>query len=468
VTLTKERIEQLAPDQSSLSAALKLMRPATWPLLARDVEGRLLWGECQGSGATPYRVVTSVDDLGYKCTCPSRKFPCKHTLALMLQFCDTPQRFETTAPAPWVEDWLSRRRPKNAARSEGTASGASIAAAMAESAEIAADDPAAAARAAAQRQRLREQREAAILAGLDELDRWILDQLQAGLAGFAQRAAQSARTIVTRLVDAKAQPLAARLEAIIADAYRLPEQMRGDAVLERLAALALISAAYRNQEKLPAPLKADVRRAASWAMTREELLADPKALRQSGTFIVAATRSVVQPDRLRRLETWLLAASTDVAVPMALLLDFVPATGGPSNPPFEPGETLTGEVVFYPSATPLRALLATRAAAQGEGAWPEFPAGLGAALARYRVALAQQPWLDQWPLGAAGIRLERLADTQLVLADQDGTALPLERSQTEALMPMLGLDHLSAVFTWDGRFATLLAADTPIGRWYEG
>src|SRR5262245_31419549 len=29
-TLTKEKIEQLAPDQASLGAALKLMKPASW------------------------------------------------------------------------------------------------------------------------------------------------------------------------------------------------------------------------------------------------------------------------------------------------------------------------------------------------------------------------------------------------------------------------------------------------------
>src|SRR5687768_18260099 len=123
------------------------MRPATWPLLARDAGGGLLWGECQGSGATPYRVVTSVDDLGYKCTCPSRKFPCKHTLALMLQHCDAPQRFEAAAPAPWVEDWLARRRPQSAAKTEPLSSGASLAAATAEAGEARPQDPAALARA---------------------------------------------------------------------------------------------------------------------------------------------------------------------------------------------------------------------------------------------------------------------------------------------------------------------------------
>ncbi len=81
--LDRGRIEQLAPDQASLSAALKLMKPAQWPILSWGDEGALVWGECQGSGAAPYRVVVVPADLGYKCTCPSRKFPCKHVVAFV-------------------------------------------------------------------------------------------------------------------------------------------------------------------------------------------------------------------------------------------------------------------------------------------------------------------------------------------------------------------------------------------------
>src|SRR5689334_18025007 len=74
-------IEGLAPDQASLSAASRLTKKASWIRLeSRDA---LLWGECQGSGANPYRVAVDAGDHGYKCTCPSRKFPCKHALALM-------------------------------------------------------------------------------------------------------------------------------------------------------------------------------------------------------------------------------------------------------------------------------------------------------------------------------------------------------------------------------------------------
>ena len=228
------------------------------------------------------------------------------------------------------------------------------------------------ARAEAQRQRLKEEREVTILAGLDELERWIVDQLNLGLAGFAQRAAHSAKTLSTRLVDAKAPGLANRLDMLSADVFRVPEQMRGDLVFERLAALALICSAYRNQERLPPALKADVRRTTGWAVKREELLADTEALRVSSDWIVAATLSEVQPDKLRRIETWLLNATPAGEAPrVALLIDFVPVSSGPAGSPFTAGETLSGEVVFYPSAAPLRAQLATRAPASPTIAWPD-------------------------------------------------------------------------------------------------
>ena len=452
MALSKDRIEALAPDQASLAAALKLMKPASWPMTARDASASLLWGECQGSGSTPYRLIVSPGDLGYKCTCPSRKFPCKHVLAVMWMHVDKPDRFAEGAPPDWVGDWLSRRKPKAAGPPSGDKvpsapqAGKSLDSALAETAATAAaeeapPDPKAAARAAAQRERLRQEREAAIRDGLDELDRWIVDQLQLGLGGFAQRAAQGTRTLSTRLVDAKAQGLATRLDMLIGDIFRLPEAERADVLIERLASLALIAAAYRRQDQLPPPLAADVRRAVGWTVRREDLLADPDAPRRSSTWIVVATRSEVQPDKLRRLETWLVdAASSETAPLFALLVDFVPVSTGASAPPFVPGEVFGGEVVFYPSATSLRAQLATRTPVADRMSWPRVPPGLAPALSAYEGALAAQPWLEHWPI---------------------------EPTSTAALTPLLGLSNLTAAFTWNGRHASVLAVDTPIGLWCD-
>ena len=187
--LTLEKIEALAPDQSSIDAARKLLKPGGWPRLADD-GGGLVWGECQGSGATPYRVVISESDAGYKCSCPSRKFPCKHSLALMWMRVEGKVGFAAAEVPEWVRDWVSRRRgPGTVAAPDAKEARpkASMAASQAEVGD-AASDPKAEERAAAARQRNRGEREAAILAGLDELDTWLSDQVDRGVAALvAQR-----------------------------------------------------------------------------------------------------------------------------------------------------------------------------------------------------------------------------------------------------------------------------------------
>jgi hypothetical protein len=197
------------------------------------------------------------------------------------------------------------------------------------------------------------------------------------------------------------------------------------------------------------------------------LLADATAPRISAGWIVAATRTIVQADKLRRLETWLINATTPApAARIALLLDFVPVSTAATASAFIAGEMFSAELVFYPSATPLRAQLASRSAS-APLAWPDLPDGLDAALGAYEAALAAQPWIDSWPLAARGLAVEQIEPGRLGLGDGSGLALPLDRQQTDRLLPMLGLAPISALCVWDGRVATLLAADTPVGAWYE-
>ena len=186
MSLTLERIEALAPDQASLAAARKLLKPSSWPTLA-EADG-LVWGECQGSGATPYRVVVNEADAGYKCTCPSRKFPCKHSLALMWMRADKPSAF-VSAPVPeWVKDWLSRRRSSSGAPAKSEDEAQPKPRPSIRLTEIpeagATADPKAEQRAAAARERNRLEREEAVLAGLEDLDTWLSDQVQHGMANF--------------------------------------------------------------------------------------------------------------------------------------------------------------------------------------------------------------------------------------------------------------------------------------------
>src|SRR5215207_1731222 len=105
--LTSEQILALAPDAASARAGAALATGRKWTRLGGD--GRAVWGECQGSGARPYQTRADLADLAAKCSCPSRKFPCKHGLALLLLLTTEPELFAAGEPPAWVSEWLATR-----------------------------------------------------------------------------------------------------------------------------------------------------------------------------------------------------------------------------------------------------------------------------------------------------------------------------------------------------------------------
>ena len=101
LNLTEEQIIQLAPDAASVKAGKGLAVPGKWVLLA--CSERAVWGHCQGSGKNPYQTAIDLNDIAFKCSCPSRKFPCKHGLGLLLLFAAKPELFEQAEEPDWVK-----------------------------------------------------------------------------------------------------------------------------------------------------------------------------------------------------------------------------------------------------------------------------------------------------------------------------------------------------------------------------
>ena len=80
----RERVLALAPDAPSQRTALSLASGRAWPVTGAAAGADAVWGECRGSAAAPYRTVVDLSGPAYRCSCPSRKIPCKHVLALLL------------------------------------------------------------------------------------------------------------------------------------------------------------------------------------------------------------------------------------------------------------------------------------------------------------------------------------------------------------------------------------------------
>lgn len=448
----------MAPDQAALSAGAKI-KLASWSAIGRDTGRNLAWGECQGSGAAPYRAALDLNDLVSKCSCPSRKFPCKHALSLMLVLLDDPNA-ATEAKAPdWVDDWVARRRP--AAKPAADPKAVSLEVARNEATEV--PDEQGPARAAAQRDRLRAQREQSVLEGLDELDRWIADQLDKGLVNFAQRAPQQCRLAAQRLVDARAPALATRLDALPSELLAVPEAQRGLRAMEMLGSLHLLASAYRRQDRLPEPLREDVRRLVGWTIDRQELQQHRLTEIVSGSWLVVAVRSEVQPDKLKRVETWFMTLDRE-PVRFALLLEFVPVSAGRTGgSAYVPGEAFAAEFAYYPSATPLRAVLLWRGDNQ-PALWPAVAPSIAAVLDDFDGVLATNPWIERWPvlIGAATVAG---GAAQPVIAD-DETAVPVAARSREAVLGLAASGISALVGLWDGRALSPMAAQTTLGQWF--
>ncbi len=85
--INEEFVRSQAPNPAAFSNAQKISRSGDFSGLSATEDGTLIFGDCRGSGKNPYR--TSADFSGgspvFRCSCPSRQFPCKHSLALMLE-----------------------------------------------------------------------------------------------------------------------------------------------------------------------------------------------------------------------------------------------------------------------------------------------------------------------------------------------------------------------------------------------
>ena len=120
VRWTADQVLALAPDAASRKAGSKLGAAGPWSETGSSDEGTV-WGLCKGSGSKPYQTVVDIADStgpAYKCSCPSRKFPCKHALGLLLLWAGEDGRCRPGQAPDWAEQWLAGRRR---ARTERTA-----------------------------------------------------------------------------------------------------------------------------------------------------------------------------------------------------------------------------------------------------------------------------------------------------------------------------------------------------------
>lgn len=410
---TTDQVLALAPDEASRRAGGKLAAPGPWSETGADESA--VWGQCKGSGKKPYQTVVDLNGPAFTCSCPSRKFPCKHALGLLLLWAGGSREVAAGEPAQWAGEWLAGRREREGRAAGAAASGGAPARAPA--------DPEAARRRA-------ERRMQRIGAGATELEQRLEDLLQSGLASAGR--ADGALSLsgaggggswdetAARMVDAQAPGLASRVRELgsaVASGPDWPARL-----LEECALLHLLDQGFLGIERLPAPLAATVRSRVGLTTEAADLLTGPEATAVRDRWLVLAQQDSDDGKLITR-KIFLRGERTGR---MALHLSF-----GASNRPLDlalpPGVVLDADLAYYPGARPLRVALGERHAPVVPG---PVPAGCGvdAALAAYGDALRDDPWLDAWPVVLSEVTPVPGPDGRSwQLADADGeSALPLD------------------------------------------
>ncbi|GCE12287.1 SWIM zinc finger family protein [Tengunoibacter tsumagoiensis] len=421
IQLTSEQVLAMAPDSSSASAGKKLSQHKHWQGLGQSPEA--LWGECQGSAL--YRVSVDLSSLVAQCSCPSRKFPCKHSLALLLLANTSPTLFGEASAPEWVTEWLARRAASNK-RKEGK-----------EPKEGQSSAP------STSQIKTAEKRLTQVNAGIEKLNLWLDDLVRNGLGSLETRPATFWEHQAAQMIDAQAPGLATRVRALSTLPNASPDWPHR--LLTQIGRLALLTEAYQHLGELEAPLQDDIRMLIGWNLKEDEVLARGEHV--TDEWLVLG-QIVEESDRKRTQKTWLYGTTSQRS---AVIFQF--AIGGSTFTEFYPtGIRQQAELVYWPGAASQRALFVHRTgdvtpiqqALPGQACIEDF-------LTTVANSLAQNPWRDAaLCLLTSVVPVYDTVQQRWFIRDQQARALPLLQQDHWYLLAISGGLPIDFVGEWNG------------------
>jgi hypothetical protein len=421
----------LAPDRKSVSAARALTNPHTWSELG--CTDSLLFGRCQGAAASPYQVTVDLAEPAFRCTCPSRKFPCKHGLALLLLWVEHGDAVgQVQAAAGFAGDWAAERAAKASKRAARAAAGPT---------EVVDRD------AQAKRQ---ADRAAAMTAGLEELERWLSDLVRQGLAGARRQPYSFWDSMAARLVDAQLPSLADRVRDVGGSVAAREDW--ADALLVESGRWQLAIHAWRRRDSLSAATVGDLRAFLGWPRRPDEVAAFEQ-LRD--LWVVAGVRQG-DDGRITSQRTWLFGQQTRR---WAVVLDFA-AAGAVLKVAHVVGSVVEDAVTVHPGSDPQRVALSGDQQVVGKD---ETPAACAVADAVDQLAtwLAANPWRDRLPVALAEVNLVDDGRGRWWLQDGAGDRLPVSPAiDPWLLLALSGGTPVTVTAEWDGGLLFPMAVTT--------
>ncbi len=393
--MTEEQVVQLAPDAASLKAGKALAVENKW--VTRACNFRVLWGEVQGSGKDPYRTQVDLQQTAFKCSCPSRKFPCKHGLGLLLLFAKSASGFQSSADEPaWVSEWMDKRQTKVEK--------------VAETAQEVNPEQ-------KEKERLKrqQQRHQKVATGVTELSQWLRDLVRAGTLHVPEKGYRHFEQTAARMIDAQASGLANGVKAFNRITYSGSDWQ--SQVLKQCSQLYLWTEAFKNLDDLPLPLQEDVKNAIGWGRSAKGLSQEAERIRDE--WLVMGRRSW-EEDRISVQQNWLYGYHSGR---VALVLHFSYQNAGVETP-LVPGRVSKATLQFYPSAFPFRALVSEHQGYADTNPEARAFEDFSQAETFLNRIWQAQPWADEIPVWMDRLELIK-AENQWFLRDCKHQVLPI-------------------------------------------
>ncbi|MBL7775437.1 MAG: hypothetical protein JNK89_05510, partial [Saprospiraceae bacterium] len=293
--------------------------------------------------------------------------------------------------------------------------------------------------------------------GFHDLEMWLHDTLRRGLATALSEDPDFFEHIATRLADASLRGLSRNFRLLAALPAGAPEW--AGQVTATLAEAALALSAFKRRHQIPPDLVPDLEAYIGIALKKEQVLATGTPAHDRW-LVMGALETTVEAS-LRQRRSWLLGCESGQ---FALLLEY--AHGGLDFlPGFKTGRCVQGPLVFYPSAYPLRALVASDLTPVETPA--ETPAGfssLEAMATAQAAALGRQPWLEQFPAMLQSVR-PYPTRSGFHLADAAGKSMALENQAAAGwqLLAQSGGHPLAVFGEWRRSGFLALSMLTPEG-----
>lgn len=438
---TTEQVLAFAPDDGTAKRGKSTAKLSKWQRVAKNE--RAIWGECKGSGSKPY--LTGVDlqnGPAYKCSCPVRKPPCKHVIALMLLYVEAENDFDAESAPAWMAEWLAKRderfnKPKPKVITEEIRK-----AIEGENRRVA--------------KRTEEMR-----TGLMDFEIWLKDLIRQGIAAVEKESYTFWKDASARLFDAKASSAAYKFESIPLLINSHPNWYED--VLAELADIYLLIQSIKRVEELPKKTKYDILIGSGHTINKKNLLLlnemmDEYTIQDDWDVLGKLSIPHATNSKLKIQKYWLKGRTSQK---FALIYEPKFFSDG-----FEynlaVGTYIKAEVVFYPSNYTQR--MHIKKQIPETGYLKEFigHSNLEAFFKELANALAANPWLSDFPCMLNEV-VPIIQNEQLYIIDKNETIIQVQDRDLIGwkLLALSGGNPISIFGEWTGKELI------PLSAWVE-